>query len=341
MNYPEEDVARRFHERLTRELGSTSTSVSIRGAGVNRSCRVERGEARCDVSIFARSALEFYTSFARGGGEESWLRVPSDDITIAAIRDWLDGKYLHELYERYPDLDREKRALTKLRNDVLRAVPEMQTGAKTELRHTGADSYELRFQTDTRSCRLRFLGKDKSPDARFSWDECEHFNFHLDDNQTLALVLRRWVGDGAMPSQMRIEFPWLEISKLADYYEQGRPIEGEFLESWIGIEEFFRNFGSRYASDINKQALSLIGEMRAAGYDHVLRAGQSMTSLGLSRSRRHGLRRDQPSLWFFFDKSETMTVEPTFAPKKLENHPIRLTADVKQLLDKLVEFAID
>jgi hypothetical protein len=155
---------------------------------------------------------------------------------VAAIADWLDGRELSELYARYSFIDHEKRMLTRIREDVLAAAPALKHSARCELEHQVADIYYLRFTTGARSCQISFYGKNELPDAKFSWDECQLFEFQPDDSDPLAAVLRRWLCDDATPSAMRAEFPWLDIGELADYYEIGKPVEGEFVQSWDEIE---------------------------------------------------------------------------------------------------------
>src|SRR5436190_23924419 len=96
---------------------------------------------------------------------------------------------------------------------------------------------------------------------------------------------------------MRGSYP-TKVSEIAPYYEMGRAVEGESIFSWKWIEPFFRETlrkrpGVQHAGD-------LIAQMRAAGFERTLRAGQSLASLTLSRSRRHGLREDQPNISFVF-----------------------------------------
>ncbi len=47
-----------------------------------------------------------------------------------------------------------------------------------------------------------------------------------------------------------------------------------------------------------QQIRQLVPEMRRSGYDHTLRAGQSMYALIVFRSRRHGLRKGHPHISF-------------------------------------------
>jgi len=136
---------------------------------------------------------------------------------------------------------------------------------------------------------------------------------------------------------MRTEFPDLEIDELADYYERGEPVVGEFMRSWDAIEAYYTE---TKGGDYFKAVRGLIRSMREAGYDRQLRAGQSMASFGLSRSHEQGLREDQPRLWFDIGPSE-MDVDANFGDGELLGHPVRLTAEVRKLLDGLAQCAID
>lgn len=340
MKYPEEDIARDLHDELVRVFSSTATSISINGAGVQWNCVVARGDSQSRVHCFTSLGAQYYTCFERHSQKEATSRTSSRDGTIAAIRDWLEGYDLPALYELYPFIDHTKRVLTKLQNDVLEIRPELRIKVESELLRRSVEFHELRFQAGDRCCNIGFQGQP-TPYASFRWDECELFGYFPDDIQLLAQVLNRWIGERAMPSQMRPEFPWLEIATLADYYERGIPIEGEFIESWNSIEEFYQGFKSQSWSTICDYALSLIREIRQAGYDRLIRAGQSMTTLGVSRSRRHGLREGQPNLWFDFHKNGAMTVHSSFSAEPLKQHPIRMTNDVRTLLDSLVRCQID
>src|SRR6266851_9835805 len=95
-------------------------------------------------------------------------------------------------------------------------------------------------------------------------------------------------------------------------------IEEAFMASWDRIERFYvRTFfwrtpladidpsevktladSTEYKSRYEKlkPRLGLIAEMRKQGYDRQLRAGSSLSSLVLSRSREFGLRPDQAML---------------------------------------------
>jgi hypothetical protein len=118
-------------------------------------------------------------------------------------------------------------------------------------------------------------------------------------------LLKRWICDNAMPSAMRREFPWLMIGELADYYERGAPIEGEFIHSWDRIEEFYNTDHFSFRGRV----LPLLRQLRDEGYARKLRAGQSMWTFILSRSRRNCLRATQSRIEFRFSPNDdTMDV---------------------------------
>ena len=72
--------------------------------------------------------------------------------------------------------------------------------------------------------------------------------------------------------------------------------ETVFSTSWDWIDGFYKRFDGEVAEGIR----SWIKEMRVIGYDRKFRAGQSLYSLMLSRSEKHGLREDQAFILFDF-----------------------------------------
>ncbi|MDB2686809.1 hypothetical protein N9Y42_06315 [Mariniblastus sp.] len=250
---------------------------------------------------------------------------------VDAIANWLGGDELSDLYAKYPFVDERKRELMKIHDHVKSLAPEL--AYFSNFHQCGGDIYHLIYKNVDRSAKIYFYGKKEHPHAEFSWDRCSLFSCReIADNVLLGNLLKRWVVEQSQPSNIRKEFPTIEIGELADYYERGNPIEGEFLHSWISIEKFYE----QSAFSFSKQILEFIAAMRQHGYDRTIRAGQSLSSLGLSRSRRHGLRRHQPSISFIF-REGSMNVEPTFDSEGLQGISIQLTPDVKKILDLLVE----
>lgn len=99
-----------------------------------------------------------------------------------------------------------------------------------------------------------------------------------------------------MPSVIQREVPLITVTSIAPYYEAGRGIEGEFIESWQDLQQFYQQIELR----VGPQVSQFICQLRSAGYEQTLRAGTSLNLLLVSRSRRHGLGREQPHITFAF-----------------------------------------
>ena len=231
--------------------------------------------------------------------------------------------------------DELRQNLLNLRDELCEHALEPGLELESEIEDRGGGYHILHFRKDDRECVIE-AGADQFIHAAFVWDDRPLFASQFENSKPLSNLLKRWVADRAMPSEIRAEHPDIEIDKLADYYERGVPLEGEFIRSWDAIEAFFREDGGDYF----ESARVFIRAMRDAGYDRVLRAGQSMSIMGLSRSQDQGLRDDQPRIWFAFNGKD-MDVDANFASGGLKQHPIDLTPEVRQLLDALSAQAIE
>ncbi len=158
--------------------------------------------------------------------------------------------------------------------------------------------------------------------------------FRLDtpDPGLLAFALQRWLHERVMPSSIAAEFPSVEMRDAAKYHEQGRPLEGEFISSWNSIEQFYQGFQSSLAES---RILPFIQQLRAAGYDRILRAGQSMFTLILSKSKRHGLRQGQPYIAFDFSDEGMKAQAYLECAESVRFEMIEVTPEVRSLLDRL------
>ncbi|MGR8935287.1 MAG: hypothetical protein ACU837_12980 [Gammaproteobacteria bacterium] len=293
MKYPEEDIARDLHRELVRRFSALSPTLD--GVGVHWHCTIRRDDRECRIACFMLPQdREYYTSFQEDSQTIAYSRIPSRDDTLEAVTDWLNGTDLATLYDRYGFIDATKRRLVQIRDQAISAEPELQRSAESELAQQIGDIYYLVFRGSERSCEISFYGKNERPDAKYSWDECQLFECQPHDIAQFATALRGWLCDKLKPSEMRLKFPWLIIGELADYYEAGKPIEGEFIKSWDWMEEFYKDSRYPFADEVK----ALMGAMRSRGYHKSLRAGQSLWSLILSRSRRHGMRKEQPCVQF-------------------------------------------
>jgi hypothetical protein len=339
MKYAEEDHANDLHRDLTRRFADSvpATAVSIDGAGVHWHCTAKRGHNFCSIACFEVGGPEYLTSFERDSEKVATGRTSSKLDTVNVVADWLQDQPLSRLYDRFRFVDQTKRALTSIRGDMLARVPELAQAVSGELQHVMCDIYCLWFSRVDRSCKISFYGKNEFPDTAFHWDKCELFRFQASDRKRLAAVLKRWLCDRTTPSALRTEFPEIEIGELADYYERGNPIEGEFIKSWESIERFYDEMTFPFVPKVRK----LIARLREKGYDKSLRAGQSLSSLIVSRSRRHGLRENQSSTAFWFRNDGMDVYVNNEEPKKVTYPEIEFTTEIDDLLKKLEAADID
>ncbi|WBX75764.1 hypothetical protein PG911_14030 [Tenacibaculum ovolyticum] len=107
---------------------------------------------------------------------------------------------------------------------------------------------------------------------------------------------------------MKLSFPEIEFGILAEYYEKGEGIKGEFIDSWNLIEEFYSTFSESWSSN-GEDALRLIKEMRKVGLDEELRVGQSLWFFIMSRLRRHGLEENTHYIQITFLGNNRMNIE--------------------------------
>jgi hypothetical protein len=205
----EEQIATDLHGELTRRLASTDATASIAGAGFGWHCDARRGDYSCKIHCFVAPDAEYLTFFNRDASEMAVARTASRDQAIDAVVHWLDGQNVATLYARYPFVDKEKRALLQLRDDVLAAAPALRDSTNCELVTQFADIVGLHWAAGDRSCGISFFGENPLPDAKFAQNDSELFEFQPSDPSQLVPVLSRWLVDQASPSAMQAEFPWL------------------------------------------------------------------------------------------------------------------------------------
>jgi hypothetical protein len=295
--YPEEDYARALDAQLSQELALRlpGTIAFVSGAGVHWNCRAEREQRAFTVFCFNApvevAGPEFLVRFEEKQAIPLWGRSWEQTEIVAAACAWLEGRSVQALYAKFAFVEQQRRALEKIEQETIASQPQLAALPNRKMvPFAGSDGCTLWFRTDDRSSEV------SGADANFYWDECLQFSVQTEDSILLARLLKRWLCDNAMPSALQQEFPSVAMSNVAHFYEQSRGIEGEFLNSWCHVEEFYQGIPRPFAL----QVLNLIRQLRGAGYERTLRAGTSLFSLLVSRSRRHGLRPDQPCIVFSF-----------------------------------------
>ncbi len=361
MTQKEEIYARKFYQELKDEfwgkqnliskfLGLTSNKpksdigITLKEAGTQSECTIAKQSRQCSIHCFANDwnglkhkGPEFYTTFIENGKSIANGRTFDKLRTMDAIGNWLQNKTLDELYSKFDFIDEKKRQLEKLRANINTLSPQMATISQNAVMEESFSSYSLWFGNDNRNCRIYYYGYEPNPRYIFKWDDCIIFETSSSDIKRLCTLITKWVFEKAMPSTLKVEFPEIDFGKLAEYYEKGNGVEGEFILSWDEIENFYREINLDKKPDI----LQLINQMRERGFDRTLRAGQSLYTFIVSRSRRHGLRANQGSVSFSFNFIKSAMEVRTPKGEKIEFDRIEYNETIEKLLRTIERESID
>jgi hypothetical protein len=280
-----------------------AVKVTVKGAGVHWHCRVAYGERYCDIHCFdvnqtnvEYTGPEYLITFVANDSKTAEGRTFNKKQTIEAVQYWLRNAPPDEMYSRFSFIDEEKRTLQRIRAEIIALYPELATIKQSEVVEEDFGSYTLWFKHINRSCNIDYHGYGPYPRFVFEWDDSRMFETSGADIGRLGYLVKKWVVDEEKPSVLKTAFTDVDFGKLVKYYEEGNGIEGEFMASWDDITQFYETIDI----DQREQVGELIRVMRSKGFDKTLRAGTSLYSFILSRSRRHGLENEQHRIVFSF-----------------------------------------
>ena len=339
MRYSEEGFARELHKALAAATaGGGGATVVINGNGVHWNCAARQADRSCTVHCFDVRGPQYLVHFDGPGSAGATGRTRLLVDVVDAVKLWVSGRPIRELYERFRFVDRDRQALTALAETATRRHPELGRVAPPELHREFSDHYRLTFQSGDRACSVSFCGENECPDVSLKWDGQTVAQLQSCDWAVVGDVLDRWLVEQAVASRLRDDLgESISVSPVARYYEEGRAVEGDFITSWDGIEQFYNSLDHPARPAI----LEFVQDLRDADYDHTLRAGQSLWMLVLSRSRRHGLRPNQPRVGFDF-RPDGMQVDAWIGRhERLVVPQIRFTPGIDAVLKKLVEQPVD
>lgn len=362
MKYIQEEIARDLYGDLkARFLGDQNTlsklaglfkksnvgsgiKVSIEGKGVHWTCMVAQGNSQCQIHCFnydykkpEKKGPEYYTYFKKDNVVVATGRTQDKQQTINAVTHWCNKEPLEFLYEHFEFVDREKRALINIKADIISFYPELLNAEKIEIIDDHFYSYHLQVESKERSCRIYVNGYTGESVYKFKWDGTFIFETLIPDTARMGLLIKQWVIDAEKPSVLKTIFTDIDFGELADYFEKGNPLEGEFLLSWDGVEEFFKEVNF----PIQPGIMQLIKTMREKGFDKTLRAGTSLYDLLLSRSRRHGLNQEQPYVRFSFEYIKSVMEVRTWKKEVLTFDAVTYTEDIETILKTLEQQPVD
>ena len=114
----------------------------------------------------------------------------------------------------------------------------------------------------------------------------------------------------------------------------------EFERSWDAVASFYEQLIDDARLDPLRR---LLDWLRERGFAKRLRAGQSMSSLGLSRSRIHGLRPDQSQLWLRPQADGRVAVDGKVKAAEIRFGPVeaKLTGPLLDAVERLASSPLE
>lgn len=350
MSYPQETIARQFYNNLNQAFGLSNSFLSklfqpnnsdivitIEGAGVHWSCKVEKKVRECTISCFYydfpyRQGAEYYISFIKDNNTLATGRTVDNQMALNVTKDWIEGKALPELYKTYKFVDQLKRKLEYINSTILNSQSEFKN-CKPTFTESWGDSIDYTLKNKDRSIQYYIDGYINPPKTgfgfKFLWDDCTVFYAYNTNLNSFTPLIYDWLIINLKPSEIKEKYSWIELYSIAEYYEKGEGITGEFIESWDRVEIFYKELEFHLRDEV----LNFIKDIRAYGFDKSLRAGTSLYSLILSKSRRYGLRQDQNSIKFSFgDDGVYVNID---TQKQMLYKGIKLSDEILQLIKHL------
>lgn len=356
----EETCARELFRELTDrfEDSATGTAVTIAGGYISYRVTVACARRACEVNVFIESTPVYVVSLE----EEDDLvgtAITGDTKKVATVVDaWLHSEAYEFLHDTYPFVELHEKALVELLNEAVALSSELHTMGECCISRSSWFAFNLVIRVGDRECQVS-SGSNlllPQPTASFTAEGSYLMSLTLTGRtrECFPDILRRWLLDRAMPSEIHREFPLVKLGPLVPYYEEGRLMEGAFILSWDMVEEKFEekvhssitfdeesNARDRDTIRFLKRIVRFIALLREAGYDRCLRAGNSMGYFIVSRSRNHGLRTGQPSITFWLPEDRMdVSIDGSSTPV-LSLPRAELTPEVRALLDDLVSKPID
>jgi len=166
----------------------------------------------------------------------------------------------------------------------------------------------IELKNKDRGCRIYPYHFSKIPKYEFEWDDCPLFKISSNDVKRQVEIIKSWVLNKTIPSKIQTQFPEIKLNKLAEYYEKGEGIKGEFIESWDIIENSrIQGLSIEYYEEA-KDELKLVKEMRNFNLDESLRIGSQLSVLILSRAKRQGIDEHKPQIRIVFLRDNKMEI---------------------------------
>lgn len=248
----------------------------------------------------------------------------------------MNYKTLAELYKSYKFVDEYKRKLNYIHNTIIGFDVELEN-CDALFEQSWSDFYDYTVSNGDKSIKY-YVECDENLQKngfgfKFLWDECAVFYAYNDDLMKFDGLIKEWLINQQNPSILKSKYPWIDLYNVAEYYERGEGLLGEYIESWNKVEKFYLEDTYRSTDKI----IEFIRTIRKDGYDKEFRAGNSLNSMILSRSRRHGLSENQAylSFWFGEDGINIYTDIYSNINEPIFHKGIYLSDEIRSMLDEL------
>ena len=310
-------------------------------SGAFSSCEVKDSTRACHIYINRletesqhQTSLDFYTVLCERNKEIASSRTDSMEQTVDLIFHFMEGEKLVELYQRYDFVDRKKRKLALLQTVVNDVYPEMKEIAVNRIVEDILSYPELEFEDGERLCRIHFHASKEYPRWIYFWNGTRIFEISNPYDAINAQIAMRWVLEKVRPSELNMDYPEIDTGKLAQFYEKGKGLEGEFTLSW---EESIKNLKQ---GEHHEKVLKLFEQFENAGYYQLFRTNFNLWTLVMTRSKKKLKLSDQPfiSIRFYENKSEVSVKDIHGTLHRFEE--IELTSEMKRIIQELQDIPI-
>ncbi len=340
MKYPQQNIAEELFEKISNYFNENELKIkiSIDGVGVHWNCSISKENRKTVIHCFEFQnheiiKPEYLIEFREDVKIIAWGRTFQSQLVLQSCEDWIQSFSLDSMYDRHSFVDYNKRAINDIEKELIAIQPELKKAEIILESPWGSDLYDYSINYKDRSCTLI----DYSDQIKFSfhWDNSNLFEIENKNLHLLSNLINDWIILRLNPSELEEKYDWIKTGRLANYYERGDGVTGEFIESWDKIEKFYKGINEPFSPKV----LNLISKMREHGFDKTLRAGQSLSNMLISRSRKHGLEERQVAIMFSYPNNR---LEITNIDGELHKfRKIKYNKKIESFLKELEKIPVD
>lgn len=220
----QERIARELAPQLDAALHGLEVGVEVTGAGFHWQVIAHTGERACTIHCFhysVGSIAEYYLIFRQSQRDRAAIgRTRDVEATLDAVRRWLTGAELDELYRAHAFVDRSKRAHLHLQRAFEQALASDPIQARVALETASGEDFELWVYADDRSCRLTPC--DGGPVAGLLCIRTTPvIAIEVADPERAAALVREWIAARRSLADLLKRYPTAQMLPHAQRLEAG------------------------------------------------------------------------------------------------------------------------